>query len=152
MLVQRWLRASTLRDTDVVIDKILISRQFIQRSRANFSYGNRSMVLAASKRRTLLLGIAGFGIASTAAAYSVASYYKISLSDLFPTHHKKEPIVDLIPEPPAGENRHPIAEAPWWYRWFITGKRAVHLVHVFAPFLAVSIFVSFEKSCWGSGH
>jgi aarF domain-containing kinase len=39
-------------------------------------------------------------------------------------------------------HRHPLESTPWWFRWYVTAKRAVHLISVFVPFAAVSLAVS----------
>jgi aarF domain-containing kinase len=38
--------------------------------------------------------------------------------------------------------RHPLEATPWWFRWYVTAKRAVHLITVFVPFAAVSLAVT----------
>jgi hypothetical protein len=35
---------------------------------------------------------------------------------------------------------------PWWFRWYVTVKRAIHLITVFVPFGFVSVAVTiFDK-------
>eukprot|EP00291_Cryptomonas_curvata_P004997 CAMPEP_0172206100 /NCGR_PEP_ID=MMETSP1050-20130122/33015_1 /TAXON_ID=233186 /ORGANISM="Cryptomonas curvata, Strain CCAP979/52" /LENGTH=113 /DNA_ID=CAMNT_0012885115 /DNA_START=75 /DNA_END=413 /DNA_ORIENTATION=- len=95
--------------------------------------------------RTVLIGFAGVGIAGAAALFSITTYYKLSLADLFPSQHKKAPIENPIPEPPSGENLHPLTGAPLWHRIFVCVKRAIHLIRVFTPFLAVTLIVSWTS-------
>ena len=38
-----------------------------------------------------------------------------------------------IPRPPAGDNRHPLDDAPWWRKTAIILKRAVVLTAIFTP-------------------
>lgn len=51
--------------------------------------------------------------------------------------------VELVPEP---RRRHPMESTPWWFRWYVTVKRALHLITVFVPFGFVSMAVTiFDK-------
>mmetsp|Transcript_10936 Transcript_10936/g.30610 ORF Transcript_10936/g.30610 Transcript_10936/m.30610 type:complete len:535 (-) Transcript_10936:119-1723(-) len=63
----------------------------------------------------------------------------------FQANIQKKPIEDPIPEPPEGDNRHPLLNTPWYYQMFVTVKRAVHLIRVFTPFFALSIWISFTS-------
>ena len=103
--VQGYWKTLKPRDQNVAIRGASMLRNIFSRYPVKVG---RTLVQSASKRkasRILLMSAAGVGVASIAGAYTLSSYYKISFSDLFPSEHRKESIEDLIPEPPAGENR-----------------------------------------------